>query len=396
MTREKIYYQDNHITTFTATIFECEKEGDRYAIGLDRTAFYPEGGGQPSDRGMIGKVPVLHVAKGDEFPIHYVGSPIEPGTDVICQVDWEHRFEYMQQHTGQHILSAILMKEGDWSTVSVHQGEETLTIEVEASDISDLELYSVEREANRVISQNIAIQTEWVRSEDLKKFTLRRPSKVKGEVRLVTIPQVDCVPCGGIHNSTTGDVGLILYVGQERVRSRVRTHWKVGERAFLQARENQLLLTQLGQKYAVPPRELPQRLEVFEKEIYKKEGTINQQKEELLTFYLKDLRQQIDSKGVLTATVEVKDKTFLQEAALSLLEKDCSLLALINRQGEDLQWIVGIPSESSFDFDTFKQDMLPLIEGKGGGRSPLWQGKGRGNREDEFFRALRTNYKEQD
>ncbi|MDC7224344.1 MAG: alanyl-tRNA editing protein [Spirochaetales bacterium] len=396
MTREKLYYHDNHLTTFTATVFEChEQEDGRYAVGLDRTAFYPEGGGQPSDRGFINDIPVLHVAKGQEYPVHYTESPLEPGTDVVCRVDWDRRFDYMQQHTGQHILSSVLLKEGDWNTVSVHQGEDYTSIEVDGAEISDLELYRVEREANRLIGSNLPIDTFWVKESEIDNYPLRRPPKVSGSIRLVQLgDNEDCVACGGVHTSSSGEVGLILYLGQEKIRGHVRTLWKIGERAFAQVRENQKILGSLGSKYAVPASELPRRLEGVDRDLFEKEGQIRQLKEELLTHRLRGLKDQIDESGILTAVVSTDDKKFLQTAALSLLEeKECRFLVLVNEREGDLQWLIATEEEQTFDFGRVRSDILPLIKGKGGGRGPIWQGKGEGRDLSAFFAALRDNYK---
>jgi alanyl-tRNA synthetase len=392
MTREILYYQDNHLTTFTSTVEECRKEDGRYALVLDRTAFYPEGGGQPCDRGFLGDLPVLHVAKGENGPVHYTAAPIEPGTDIVCRVDGVHRFDYMQQHTGQHIISSVLLNEGDWATLSVHQGEEYTSIEVESSEISEENLHRVEREVNRIINRNIPVKTLWTSEQEIEKYPLRRPPKVTGEIRLVQIDGVDCVPCGGIHTSTTGEVGLVLYLGQEKIRGHVRTLWKIGERAYYLAKINQQILSQLGSKYSVPSGELLERLELQDREIFAREGELLKAKEELLDFHLHNLRSQIDRKGILTATVQVNDKKFLQNAALMLLEEGCSLLALVNRQGEDLQWIIGAAENSTFEFSQFKSNILPMINGKGGGRGPLWQGKGDSTKDLEgFFQALRDS-----
>ena len=393
MTREKLYYHDNRLTTFTATVYECEPEGDRFAVGLDRTAFYPEGGGQPSDRGTINGVPVLHVAKGKEYPVHYLESPLEPGTDVVCKVAWEHRFDYMQQHTGQHILSSVLMKLGEWATVSVHQGEEYVSIEVDAQEISDDELAKVEREANRIITANLPVEAFWVEEDELDRYSLRRAPKVSGPIRLVRIGPGEIVPCGGVHASSTGDVALVLYLGQEKIRGRVRTLWKIGERAFRQARENQRILSSLGVRYSVPPADLPGRLDAVDRELFDKEGRIRRLQGELTIHRLSGLEEQIDEEGVLTAVVSTEDRTFLQAAAASLLEKEnCRFIALVNKREDDLQWIIGIGGDESFDFGRVRSEILPLINGKGGGRGPLWQGKGEGSGAEAFLRALRENY----
>ena len=393
MTKDKIYYQDNSLVTFTATVEECKKEGERYAISLDRSAFYPEGGGQPCDLGLIGEIPVVHVSKGEEGPIHYTHSFLEPGSDVICRVDWDHRFDYMQQHTGQHILSALLVKWGNWSTVSVHQGEDYTSIELDTSDITDEELYKVERDVNRIIAGNTPVKTLWTTADELNKYPIRRPPKVTGEIRLVDIPGVDCVPCGGVHTSTTGEVGLVLYLGQEKIRGHIRTLWKIGERAFKQTTLNHQILTGLGTKYSVPPGEITKRLDIMEKDLLKKEGELRKLREELLSYKLEDLKGQIDHRGILTAAIEGEDKNFLQNAAISLLEEGCQLLVLVNRKAENLQWIVGTGNETEFEFSAFKDKILPLIEGKGGGRGPIWQGKGDNVQGlDSFFKALRDNY----
>ena len=206
---ELLFYDDPSRTDFEADVVEVTTYHGRPALVLSRTAFYPEGGGQPADRGVIGDATVVDVAKSDGVVYHVVDveSPAHiAGTTVRGMVDTARRRDFMQQHTGQHILSACLLEVGGHNTVSVHQGDEYTTIEVSSEQVTEDEIAAVQRMANDAIEADLPVETIFVDESEIGNYPLRRPPKVSGTVRLVRIGQLDCVACGGVHLTRTGQV----------------------------------------------------------------------------------------------------------------------------------------------------------------------------------------------
>ena len=221
---ELLYYNDININKFTAEISLIEINDKNLIITLDKTAFYPEGGGQPADKGTIADLAVTDVQKKDGIVYHYLQIP-ENGTKapmtgdkVTGVIETFHRLEYMQQHTGQHLISAAMMNTAGVETVSVRQGSDFVAIETASDELSLELLQRIEDEANSYIRKNIRIQTHWTDAEGLKQYKLRRPTKHNINVRIVDIPGIDCVACGGVHLQSTSEVGLIKYIYQEKIR----------------------------------------------------------------------------------------------------------------------------------------------------------------------------------
>lgn len=232
---EKLFYKDPYKQDFDGVVTGIEtdeKKGVR--ILLDRTCFYPEGGGQPSDSGDLNGVPVLDVRKEGDEVVHLVSdtSAFAIGGMVHGVVDWERRYDFMQQHTGQHLISAAFFNTREINTVSVHLGEEISTVELDVEKIEDEILVEVERAANLAICMNRSISTEWVTDDELDTATLRRAPKVSGDIRVVSVEDLDRVACGGVHVGRTGEVGLVKLVGTELMRGHLRTIWKIGTRAY--------------------------------------------------------------------------------------------------------------------------------------------------------------------
>src|SRR6056297_691685 len=202
---ELLCYESPYESSFTATVTEVEPAGKEWAVQLDRTLFYPEGGGQPSDIGWINDIPVRHVVKQNGELWHYLDrAPSE--VKVQGKIDWDHRYDYMQQHTGQHILSAVMYRDFGYNTVAIHQGEETTTIEIDTDDIEEKTISAIEKKAMDIVSQNLPMDTNWVKDDEIDKYDLRRDPKVSGDIRLVAIEGYDTVACGGVHTATTGEV----------------------------------------------------------------------------------------------------------------------------------------------------------------------------------------------
>ncbi len=397
---ERLYYQDPALLSCDAVVLRAEPEDGNVAVYLDRTPFYPEGGGQPADRGTIAGIPVLDVRKSDGGEIVHVLSG-DPGRGrVRCEVDGEHRFDFMQQHTGQHIVSAALLEAGGFDTVSVHLGEEYTAIEVDAADIAPGLLGAVEERANEIIRRNLPVRIHWTSGSDVERFALRRPPQVQGEIRVVEIQEVDCAACGGLHVSSTGRVGLVRLTGVERIRGRLRLAWKIGRRADREYRGLAAMAADLSASLSVRPEEISGRVTALRQEL--RDAEVREHGlEERLAAALADLLVRdagspaADDSAAASGTVIARrldgEPKGLFRALLTALSRRPPVAAcLVNVSDEGMQWGITVARGDSgafggFDFGEVRNELLPLIEGKGGGRDTVWQGAGSRPEEADAF-----------
>ena len=232
MGSERRYYDDSYTTRFAGQVSAVGEHGGKPAIELASTYFYPESGGQLADRGAIGGSTVVDVQVGDDDRVwHVVEAPPE-GASVACEVDWARRFDHMQQHTGQHILSAAFERLLDAPTLSSTLGAERSVIEVGLAEIDWRTVERVEEAANRVLWEDRALKLHWTDDAHIGEFPLRKPPKVTGRIRVVEVPDWDWSACGGTHTRRTGEVGAIKIVGWERLRGNVRFAFLCGGRAL--------------------------------------------------------------------------------------------------------------------------------------------------------------------
>lgn len=208
METEKLYYQDPYLTAFTARVLSCEKSKSGWAVVLDRTAFYPEGGGQPADHGTLGAVQVtdVHETKGVIF--HTCDGPVEIGTQVAGAVDWPRRFDHMQQHSGEHILSGLLCSLYHCDNVGFHLGADTVTIDYNA-ELTWEQVMAAEKAANEVIWQDTPVDITFPAPDALARLNYRSKKALTGQVRIVAFPGADCCACCGTHVRRAGEVGII-------------------------------------------------------------------------------------------------------------------------------------------------------------------------------------------
>jgi alanyl-tRNA synthetase len=230
---ERLFYFDSYLTEFEAEVVERLAWEGHPAVVLDRTALYPTSGGQPSDRGALSAVPVLgvEVREADGAVIHLLADDL-PTDHVLGEVDWSRRFDHMQQHTGQHLLSAACEQLLDADTVGFHLGSEMSTIDLSVERLPPEALEPVEGKANRVIWENRQITARFVGPAELAPLHLRHPPKVEGPVRLVEVAGFDVNPCGGTHVARSGEIGLLKVTRVEYRGHETRVEFLCGERAL--------------------------------------------------------------------------------------------------------------------------------------------------------------------
>lgn len=214
---EKLYYADSHMKNFRARVTACEAAGDRFEVCLDRSAFFPEGGGQAGDSGYIGEVHVFDTREKNGEVVHYVNQPLEVGAEYDCAIDWEKRFRRMQNHSGEHIVSGLVHKKYGYSNVGFHMGADFVTIDFDGY-LTPKQLAEIEREANYAVAANYEIKTGFPSEEVLKSLEYRSKLELTENVRIVEIENTDVCACCAPHVSRTSEVGIIKILTGERRR----------------------------------------------------------------------------------------------------------------------------------------------------------------------------------
>src|SRR3984885_16058806 len=248
---DRLYYQDSHLTEFRARAVDVSP--DRQRIYLDRTAFYPTSGGQPFDTGQLGGSKVIEVIDEGDRIAHVLSDPLID-IEVDGRIDRGRRFDHMQQHTGQHLLSAVLVEMFDAPTVSFHLGAESSTIDI-ARALEPEQLREAERRANQIVFENRPVAISFQHSsEDLG---LRKPTEREGEVRIISIQDLDRSACGGTHVRSTGEIGPILLRKLDKIRGNVRVEFLCGMRAVRRGRADYEALVQIARLFSAPLDDAP-------------------------------------------------------------------------------------------------------------------------------------------
>ena len=219
----KLYEEDSHLREFSARVLDCRKEGDGWAVILDRTAFFPEGGGQAGDRGELENVRVLDTRIRDGEILHLTDGPLEPGKTVAGRLDWDLRFRRMQDHSGEHIVSGLVYQKYGYNNVGFHLGDGEVTLDF-SGELTGPQLEEIELLANRAVTENLPVQTWYPDGEELAVTEYRSKLDLTENVRLVRIPGIDTCACCAPHVKRTGEIGLIKILDFMRHRGGVRVH----------------------------------------------------------------------------------------------------------------------------------------------------------------------------
>ncbi len=262
---DRLYYTDPYLRTFDATVVRTLDHEGRPAVVLDRTAFYPTSGGQPFDVGRLGSSAVLDVVDLDGLVAHVVDAPLADGTPVTGEIDWARRFDHMQQHTGQHVLSAALDRLFGDRTVSFYMGAAVSTIDL-ARELPPADLERGVDEANRIVWEDRPVSIRFASDDEARAMPLRKESARTGELRLIDVEGFDLSACGGTHVARTGAVGLIAVVHAERFKGGQRVTFVCGARALRVLREHRDAVAGSVKAISVLPQELPAAVEKVQTE----------------------------------------------------------------------------------------------------------------------------------
>lgn len=365
---ERLYLNDSYISEFEAEIVSCVPYNGYYALILDKTAFYPEGGGQPSDRGYINEYEVLDVIEKDGQVLHIINHDIST-KKVICRIDWNRRYDLMQQHSGQHILSHCFLELFEGNTDSFHLGASAVSIEIDIKEFNQDDCSKVEAMANEIIYSNLPIFSSIVQEEELKKLPLRKQPSVKENIRIVRIGDIDYSPCGGTHVMATGEVGIIKIVKWEKLKSSYRFHFLCGKRALMDYEHKNLLIQSLCAKLSVRDFDLEKAIE----RLMEENRTLNKEylnaNKALLKYEAEELYNLSDAvKGTRIVKSICYGRNFDEikyiASEITAKEKTIALLVAVN---ENAQIVFSRSSDIDVDMNVLLKSVLPIVNGKGGG-----------------------------
>lgn len=278
---EKLYYQIPYVKEFEAQVLSCSEGKKGYEIVLNRTAFYPEGGGQPSDTGSLGGVRVLEVKERNGEIIHFTDEPLTEGDTVKGIVDWEVRFTNTQQHSGEHIVSGLIHRHFGYDNVGFHMGREEVTLDLNGS-ITWEQLMEIEKEANQVVYANLPVRVYYPTPEELKALDYRSKKELTGEVRIVEYPGADICACCGTHVERTGEIGAIKFLSLMNYKGGVRISMLCGEKAMEDYRRKTDQTISISALLSAKPDALTEAVERLKREDAEKDGTIARMWRELM------------------------------------------------------------------------------------------------------------------
>lgn len=379
--KELFYYQDVMMKEFEASILKqaIAEDGRKYIV-LDNTAFYPTGGGQPHDTGYLNDVEVVDVEKEDGDIRHYVLSFLPEDTKTVHgKLDWERRFDHMQQHAGQHILTASFVELFNYQTVSFHLGQETVTIDLDTSELTEEELQAVEKRANDIILDNRPIETKWITEEELSKYPLRKAIQVTGEIRLVIIPEFDYNGCGGTHPVTTGGVQAIKILSTEKQKNKTRVHFVCGMRIVHELGWRKKELSKAAKLANAPEKETAgavQKLLDTQKSLEKK---CTQAEKQLLSYEAKELAMENPTVPIITKAFVNRSIQELQQLARAIVKlAPENTILFVSRDREQVQFVAAKGKDTEqVSMKDVSNAVFSVIDGNGGGNDTFVQGGGK-------------------
>ena len=395
---ERIYYEDAYLVAFDARVERCESAEGGYALILDRTAFYPEGGGQPCDLGVIipsdmpcgpdadmpadrpcGPAHVLDVQEKDGEVVHLTDRPFAPGSAVRGEIDWVRRLTHMREHSGEHILSGIICRTFDCSNVGFHMGKDFVTVDF-SRRLTEEEIRRAQRMANEKVLEDVEIRAEYPDAQTLRSLEYRSKKELTGDIRIVTVPGADCCACCGTHVRRTGEVGPICVTGSEHFRGGVRLTVLIGEKALADGEKKADNIAAISALLSVKPDRTAEAVE-------KLQESMNALRLEYGALKMRLLEQKVEAvRAGQTACALFEEgltPTEVRKLADRLREKTGFAAVFCGDDQKGYQYVI---ISEAIDVSAFGREFNRALNGRGGGRSPMIQGSLCAKREEiEFF-----------
>ncbi|MBC8080138.1 MAG: hydrolase [Gorillibacterium sp.] len=365
----KLYYDSSYLTEWQTRISQVLQREDGYYVILEKTAFYPHGGGQPCDEGFMNGIPVLDVISEEGEILHKLEQPPKE-EQINGKINWKRRFDHMQQHSGQHLLSAVCHDLYQAPTVNFHLGIDYATIDVERPELTRDELATMEHEVNRQIYLNRSISSYFVTAEDMAQLQLVNQPKVSENIRIVEIDGIEKNACGGTHVSSTGEVGIIKLLKAEKQKGNLRIYFKCGYRALDEFNDSLRILNSLSLKFNTGKDEIIDRIEKWENEHKKLQIELVSLKEKNDDYMAQEMlsKQEGNLIAQIFADKSLKD---VQNLA-SKLTNESDLPVLLATSLEN-KIVFAHNGNSDLSCGSFFKANLGQFNGKGGGSDKMAQ-----------------------
>ena len=384
MQTRKLYYEDSHLSDFSAQVLTCDSTEKGYEVVLDATVFYPEGGGQAADTGLLGGVRVLDTRERGETIVHLCEMPLQPGQTVEGRIDWDNRFARMQQHSGEHIVSGIIHRRWGYHNTGFHMGCDVTTIDFDGV-IPEEALAEIEAEANSAVWANLPLHIWYPTEEALPKVPYRTKKQLPWPVRIVEVPGYDCCACCGTHVSATGEIGIIKLFSAVNFRGGTRMEMACGGQAM------KILNETYAQNKLVS--------QAFSARIFETGAAAQRMNEQLanLKFQLTGLQRKLfaqtaagyENAGNVLCFAEGLDGTGLRELADAISKVCGGWAAVFSGSGEEGYGFCLAAREG--DLRPMCKAMTAALHGRGGGKPAFQQGRVQAKKEEieAFFASVR-------
>ena len=375
---EKLYENDSLLKECCAKVLACNKKANDYEIVLDRTVIFPEGGGQPSDKGWINDALVTHAAEKDGQVFHYCNAALAVGSEVLVKLDWAERLDHMQQHCGEHLLSYAFWKLFGANNIGFHMNEQSVFVDLD-KEVSPEEVMQAEDFVNAEIWEDKPINISYISSDDLSEREMRKKNEnIKGILRIVSIEHGDSCTCCGTHPPATGMVGIIRVIGADRHRGGMRIEFVCGRRALLDARRKHEAISETNALLSVKPEEVPTAVRKLKEELAEITARLKNKTLELYQLRKDSLAANAsrDNDGRRIVLVSEEDCTAKDAklfAQVLTADEEKLTAGIFYRVGERINYIF-MSSEGGRDCKLLCQTVNQLLSGKGGGNAAFDQG----------------------
>ena len=376
---KKLYYENVYTKEFIANIIEVKEKEGKFHIVLDQTAFYPEGGGQPNDLGKIDDLVIEYVYEENQMIYHVAGQAPAEFQNVKCVIDWERRFDYMQQHLGQHILSACFEKLFDGETIGFHLSTDTVTVDITMENMVPAQAEKIEYLANQIVFNNLHVHQHYPDQEDLKKMLLRKPPKVSENIRIIEVDQFDYSPCGGTHPNYTGEVGIIKIRRWEKMKGSIRVEFLCGNRALKDYYWKNNSINKISALLSIKDTDASEGVERIYNEYNQLKKDMKNLKDQL-TDYEADLLYKNSTvhkhTRLLVKMFEDRDINELRILSAKIVSNPDIVVLFGVKHDSKAQMLFSRSKEIDINMNQLFKEVAPMIDGKGGGNPQTAQGGG--------------------
>ena len=384
---QRLYYTEGRRQTFDATVVNVESVDGRIHVTLDQTAFYPSSGGQPFDTGTLGGAAVVDVIDRDDGTIaHVMNGALQPGEVVSGEIDWDRRFDHMQQHTGQHVLSAAFDRLVGVRTESFHMGQQSATIDL-AREVTAAEIAAAEDDANRVVWENRPVAVRFATAEEAAAMGMRKESVRTGTLRLIDVQDYDLSACGGTHVERTGAIGVIAIGGWEKLRGGSRIEFLCGNRVVQRFRLWRDALSAMQKHLSVAPIEMAASIERLHEDAKALQRTLRGFQEKLAAHEATALL----AKGhAIVEAIGGWDAQGIKSIAVAAASANPQAVVVLFTTSTPAQVVIARGADAKVDAGAILKQLAANFGGKGGGKPDLAQGGGLNASGAELIHAARS------